>query len=384
MGSLIIPSVFRQQPQQRAPVDTGNPICRGLVFAATPFGESVAGSNGILYGTTAATTGPLGRSFSNTTATSGAEFLAAPDLYGIGTDITVVVLASVTAYGAYNHLLTVPYNTSTWADPFGAMGLQASGDANALRFWGKDIDYVGTSATRILNDGLPHMYAAARSLAGVTFMRDAVVEISTGGTLNAANGAFNWNTRNPVNLLGRNRMAPGESPTGKVYLALIWNRRLSNAELSSVQANPWQLFKAPTRRILVAAPALNMYSLAAVPGSYTIGGNLSQLRVSRMAMAMPGAYTISGNAATLARGTAPRALPAVSGAYAITGRAANLRVARRMTAVRGTYALTGSPTGAPASGTVPQAYAATIMRYTTLNLTADLGPDTINRTLGFP
>jgi hypothetical protein len=294
---------MRYQPQGRIRIQPSG-LARGLVFAAVPGGEAVAKRPGTLYGGAARRGGTLGLAIATSGTTSGFEFNAAPDLYSITTDITVVVLMATTSVVAYSHFLCVPYNANSWPGPaYGSMGFQVSTDAATLRLWGdystgNRIGLIGTSATRILLDGAPHMYAVAKDSSSAVMMRDRTIENASdnvdGGS---AARAFDWSTRNPVSLLNRSRNASGEGTNGQMYLALVWNRKLSNDELLSVQANPWQLFADEDDGEYIAAePVADMALTGAAAAVASAFGTLSTS--IRLAGSTASSATASGTLST--------------------------------------------------------------------------------------
>ena len=153
------------------------------------------------------------------------------------------------------------------------------------------------------------------------------------------------------------RMANG----GRIYKADVWNRAISPAEVKAWAENPWQIFKAPPRRIWVASAAtgptytfsLGVASLtssgtsarlvatrrlAAAAGGFTLTTLAAALVAARRIVAAPGALSLAGTAASI---KAARRLQAAAGAVALTGAAAKLTAARKLTAAPSAFALTG-------------------------------------------
>jgi hypothetical protein len=160
-------------------------------------------------------------------------------------------------------------------------------------------------------------------------------------------------------LLGSNGFTyPGSHP-----LFAAWDRYLSDGEVASLHADPWQLFE--PRRIWVPVTAAGgAFTLAADPGSYavtgqdsallaarrvladqgayTVSGQAAGLLAGRRVVADPGSYAITGNAATLTYSPAGAfSLSAESGSYVLSGQAAALLAARILRSAAGTYAITG-------------------------------------------
>src|SRR5574343_63566 len=83
---------------------------------------------------------------------------------------------------------------------------------------------------------------------------------------------------------------------GRVYLAAVWNRALSSAEIKQLSANPWQLFKPVQRQIWVPVSA------GGGGTSQTIAFTLDDLTASvsqTLSHSQSAAFTLDGIASTL-------------------------------------------------------------------------------------
>ena len=144
------------------------------------------------------------------------------------------------------------------------------------------------------------------------------------------------------------------------HLAVI-RGTVTDAELTSLAIDPWQLFAPQTIWVPVSAGAPASYTLTAAAASYSLTGNAAVMRASRRLSAAAGSFALTGNAAGLYRGlrlTAAagayawtansagllqgRSLLAAAAAYTLTGNAATLRAARKLSAAAASYTFTGN------------------------------------------
>lgn len=183
----------------------------------------------------------------------------------------------------------------------------------------------------------------------------------------------------------------GRSFTGQIAMAAVWNRALKLAEVQSLTANPWQLFKAPSSRFFTPS------SVTGVTGTFasTQGGNTD---------ALTGTVAITGTAAlvqakntdalagtvlssvtgTLASTQQPNT-DALVGTVAITGAEAatqqkNTDALTGTVAVSGTLASTQQPNTDALSGTVISGVTGTIASTQGANIDALAGTVSISGT----
>jgi hypothetical protein len=401
MGSLILPSVFRQQPQQGVRLDSSNRLAaaaQAVVLGSLPI--NVATGKPLTVAGTAtklATPAGIADSFRKNgyretellpaigTQTFVEFWIGYPssDLYSKGNgDVGFLTGSSNNSTGIASSLGTKEivvgsYTGTDWGAVYNWGTLNTAGEAlvagkltclvvvrrqDRMEFWRNGVMVKSVTES-------PTNYGASKFIVG-SFVEDLTYWTSSSDTLMAGRAIVD----------------------------------LSPAEVQAFSANPWQIFQAPARRLWLAAsaPAGNAYALPAAQGSYAITGNPAGLRVARrltatvgtygltgnaaalkvarrMAAAL-GAYSITGQPANLVKSATTHLLLATGGAYAITGQPAALRVARRLPAAPGSYVITGAATGAPVSGAIPRFADATIMRLSTLRGVVDLGPDRINQT----
>lgn len=388
MSALVLPSVLRQQPQQAFSIDQSNPLTTGLiaVFIGSQAYDPVSGKPFVNTSANNRTIGPMGYGVDGRIG----QAKVYPGGRSISTGSMFVVVS------------TTDPTTEQIVAEIGPDGSFTDG-VRGLRFVnGKFSAYVrnffevSTANTFGINKPIP---------VGVTYAGSST-SIYVNGRLEATGTAANTTSNADTFNLGGITNQTSYNVRGSIPVACAWSRVLSAAEMASLAENPWQLFKAPARRLWVASAASNAYTMPAALGTYNLTGNATVLRVARKMPALSGAYAltgsaaalrlahrmvaaqgsylITGQAASLIKGTAPRALQVSSGVYAITGAVISFKVARRLPASPGFYIIMGVATGAPVSGAVPRSYAATIMRFTFTNRSAQLGPASINRTVSFP
>lgn len=86
--------------------------------------------------------------------------------------------------------------------------------------------------------------------------------------------------------------------TGGLMLVVVWTRAIADAEMVSLSDNPWQLFKPPQRRMLVAYSDQSGVTVVSAAGSSTGTASLSSL-----AAAVYNAFGSSGGTSTLSSST---------------------------------------------------------------------------------
>lgn len=240
-------SLFRftrtSQPKQPVPIDWSNPITRGLVSAPVPALGIDAVSGKTLTAAGAATTIAPGLSGMKLLGTGSSVRYA---------DITPIVMTEWTAFVHMDGTTTLTDrfycgvgNASANAPLMGVIAGNA--DGSKIRNWARTDAGPNTSAavstTRGVTDGKPHSAATTCTQTAISSYVDGVFDTTTAqvtGTYTATKFAVcgNW------------RSGAIAAPTGNnVYVALLFNRALSDAEIKSLSGNPWQIFQ-PTNRAI--------------------------------------------------------------------------------------------------------------------------------------
>lgn len=220
MGSM------RHQPRGLVQVDASNPLARGLVFVQTG-----AADNGFVP-VNGTTTIPFGVGNAKSFSSSSSQYLLATDDKIQSGPLTFFALARPNSLASNKALMSIGASTNDRTGLYTASGRIAmfSGSPSAN---GQAI------STSSLVSGTTYALAG-RVMANNS--RDVWVDglrVGTNGTSvspAAANriaiGAF-WANGAP---------AAGQGYDGVIQLALAWKRALSDDEMRSIAANPWQVF----------------------------------------------------------------------------------------------------------------------------------------------
>ena len=304
-------------------IDWGNPIARGLAYVG------LAGSSGVVAST-------AGLPF-----TSSASSVVVP--FGVGNYV-------VTPGGTNNSILqtgsTGITGTSYSLFAFGSLSstsVVASAidddlDTSSPRCFQFRVNAAKTELITFDTGGSPYFATSAALSQAQLIAGVAMGAVINGNSIAAFQngvktaGSASNTQRQPTGnfFIGQHKGVGGSGWTGGgLGLTLAWTRALSDAEMLSLSANPWQLFKAP-RRVLRAAGASGT---AVNPGA--------------------GAISLTGYAPTLAQ-TANRALTAGVGNIAITGYAPTISQPVAVAPGAGAIALTGyAPTVAQPIAVAP-------------------------------
>jgi hypothetical protein len=342
MASILLPSRYTQQPQQATQIEWGNPIARGLALAANPGAgafdlannRNATASNGMTRGA-----GALGVGFKAAANSSlGMRFadsrMASSDGAGTG-DFTYLVIANPKPSTTREMLIA----SQNGAQEFYLCANIAVAGSTATSGRLSAFTNVGGSSGAETNgyiDGAPHVYGYSRAGAIGSLYADG--RLVAGATVLQAQM---WSATSSDYVGGYNSAGFGTS--NSVFLVLGWNRALSNAEIAVISANPWQLFKAPARRLWLASAATGApvgATLAATLATLTRTASAGvAVRASSSRQLGAAQATANGSAATAAQTS--RALGGLSlsasGAISTTRRAALARTLATATAsARGT------------------------------------------------
>ena len=323
------------QPQGGAQIDWGNLITRGLCVVSVPNGGSVLNVSPFNVEKTATKFGSIPSVVTRQKglgAFAGLDNTNAWRLHSVANQTTtafekpsseITVLAFIERFG--NNASGNAFifgNTTTSASPYVAWALYDHAGAGVLSF-----EISTSGATRTLDTGtsmptVPTVLVGTYNGATQTaYMGGKVVgtPVSVTGSITYPSAA----DRGPAIGNFWEFTALNRSFNGAVYLAALWDRALSDAEIKSISDNPWQLFRAANAPIFVpvSGGGGSPYTLTADAGALAITGNAAGLSVNRTLTAGAGALSITGNAATLAFN---RALIADTANVAITGNAASL------------------------------------------------------------
>ena len=245
MPRRIVRTVQQAPVQWLAQIDSGNPIARGLDVVAMPNGSRFANLIGPLAFFSSASPGvgrgtPFGLGVTITGATEYA-LTGVPTIPDGGAGYTVlgvVVLSSVSG----TQMIAQQDNSPR---------------CYQLRFNGGAAEFIAFNTS----DG---PFTASRASSGAA----GALAVVVGRVAGTAVSVFANGRSGSATLTGTARGCSGgsaignrlnSSPLNGQCLAFIrWNRPLSDAEVASVSANPWQLFEPQTRSINLAA-AVSVY-----------------------------------------------------------------------------------------------------------------------------
>lgn len=246
MMPLLLPSRYTQQPQQAAQIDWSNPITQGLAFAfvhgAVAFGFCVSGQNPIPYAGATQIQTPLGTAARSTSTSTRAYVLGNNGISGQNYSLFAVGTATSTAV------------TQSAIDSDNGVSQRYV----QFRLNNGKVDLIPFSASASVT-GQP---VFANALTQSELMRGFTMGATVSPTRTAAFQNGQIATATPSNLVSipagsnlsigaRITNATGWA-TGGLGCAYGWSRTLSDAEMQSLAANPWQIFKMPARRLWYA------------------------------------------------------------------------------------------------------------------------------------
>jgi hypothetical protein len=315
MSNLILPQKWTNQPQTPVGIDWGNPLTRGLAFAWNAANPRHL-ENGRLATTdnTGKIIAGIGRAVDSSTGQVNLEWanyqpIVTSDGAGTG-DFTLCLLANpaVAGGGAVEHGLAqkndaagAPYAQATLLFHANATAGYVSG---SVSFFTYSSSSAGIAATGKI-DGNWHLWTGTRRGTTFSLYRDAELIAS------ATDVVRNISQASRYLAIGSRGNGTTEAYRDGAAFAFGSNRALSASEIATLASNPWQIFKAPARRLWVAGAGGN--------GTATITGVSGAGQV--------GALSPSGNASV--------SLPGASGAGSVGNVVASVSAATAITGVNG-------------------------------------------------
>lgn len=324
------------QPQGPALIDWSHPLARGLISAVIPaLGIDSVSGRALTASGTATTIG---------TGASGRKLIGTGNSVRYA-EVTPVVMTNWTAFVHVDGVSTTTNNyycgvgNASAATPL--MGvLSGATDGSKIRLFARNDAGTNTAATvstsRGVTDGAPHSVATVCTQTAISSYVDGSFDTTTAqvsGTYTATKFAVcaNWRSGAMATPIGNN-----------VYVALLFNRALSDAEIKQLSENPWALFQSPARQIWVPDVGGGYtYTLTADQSAYTLSGSDATLTYvgNKTLTAEAASFALNGAAATLAYN---RAVTADQATYTLTANPATLAFNRALTADTVGYSLTGS------------------------------------------
>jgi hypothetical protein len=379
MGVIIT----RNQPQGRIAIDWGNPITRGLAFALVHLQGNAAGwSRGAPnrpYDSAIDVVTPIGRAAKATTISS--QLYDTGQIGITGSDYGLFAYGTLSSASAIQSAIDDDLDT---ASPRCFQFRLNSGKTELITFDTGASPYFATAAA-LSADQLAAGVAMGAAVSGnniAVFQNGIKTAATASGTQRVPSGDFR---------IGQHKGAGGAGwATGGLALVMGWSRTPTDAEMRSLAENPWQLFRAPERRILVAsgAPAGTDTPVNPGAGSVAFTGYAPSIAQSANQSAAPGAGSlgVTGYAPTI---TQPQAVAANVGSLAITGYAPTVTQAinQAVNPSAGTLAFTGyapsvaqsaNQAAAPGAGSVAlTGYAPSVAQSAHQGVTPDAGSLTV-------
>lgn len=306
MPRLILPRRYASQPQT-VPTISGSPLAAGLIDAFVPIGDrwvSALGA-GAAPGQPLIDTGVSVQKFAAPgrgkryagaggsaiySARVGAgSILKAQNLFE-GTLLVVAMPENIaqTAWTIFGYGLSSSTNDRFEIRQAGSVGSNLAVFAR---------NHAGTSQEVKNSHALWANFLPATVVAVRSQLQNLQAVYLNGLPISAATfTALATATFDTVSISGAPGFANGF--TGTVFLALAWNRALSQAEIAQVSANPWQVFEAPGLILTDAggAPTSFNATLNATLGALTVAATGAAPENASLTTTL-GALTLAGTAA---------------------------------------------------------------------------------------
>ena len=329
-----------QQPQETSFIDWSNPITRGLVSAITPInGDVFKPSSPTFIG--AGSIGPLTSGVAiKSTGGGGVNEVLYPVTFSAAGDRTIAVFAS--NIGGANSTVTHRVSDADSRDELfiGATSFSSTIDNNSPPSIG------------ITESAMPRLYLARRRTNQVSaYANGTFTSESVTGTRQLDGTTFRFGRDGTLN-----------SVSCQTYLTMYWKRYLTNAEITSLSNNPWQIF-APFRRHLFV-PATSGAFNAAADGAAQAGGTASL--AARVDLASVGMSVAGGSAG------ASVAVPLSAVGFAVSDGTANAVATVTISAAGLAQAVGSANLSGGAAGALDAAGQAQASGSATLNVTITL------------
>jgi hypothetical protein len=258
MPGILLPSQWRQQPQQAVQVDWSNPLAANLQFlyAGIELRDVAGGRAGSFIGSAGSRVGPGGRSVAFDGSSRSIVFPRDARLE-VPSGLTVwayVCIPSYTPGTANDDFFCKTFNNNGSA-PFLSWSLgNGSGSGGGASTAIKAAIGVGSSLFTV-----EMTCSVGLNLIGLTYdganLRGWIGGANKATT--AATGSVNYDTSSAGNLIigGSSGASVNKDFRGDVYAAGFHSRVFSQSDFARLADNPWQLYKAPARRIWAAVSA---------------------------------------------------------------------------------------------------------------------------------
>lgn len=294
MSQILLPQRFWAQPQYPAPIDYAG-LGKGVQLLFNPAVGPVDLATGRIWtpgGNASVTTGQKGKAFSFDGTDDYYAYTGYPEISGnVGTFFVwcpIVGAADPNGHVFFGH--SSPSVCGHQVYPNGALSMGSVDGAGVLSSW-----FNTTSRSLVFSGGgtaaTARVYLDGRD-------SGARWSVAPGGW---AAGSKNFN-------LGRYVGGTSWDYSGTILIAGYTNAVWGESEARAFHQNPWQLFKAPDRRIFASSGATN-YTLTADSFSLTFTGTNADLEYNRALSADSASLSFDVADAILKRGYAISANP---------------------------------------------------------------------------
>lgn len=267
MASLIRQARRRAQPRLKVAIDWSNPITRGMTLAVLPIGggffDAVSGMRGAPTGSTPPaltnTTGQRGMLHpGGATTVSYSDFgaLSKPSDMALsgGTIFAWGAQAGLGGIAERNDNNTVNAGWSVGIDGGGFLNFLA--EHSSVNYLKRTTSAVPTTPTSVAITVLGNPMSDSDTVFYVGGQQAATV-LNAGGSGSTGSDLANTLYVGRASFNSSGSTFAG-SFNGTLELVLMWNRQLSAAEIASLHANRYQIFRQTSRRIITYLPPTNV------------------------------------------------------------------------------------------------------------------------------
>jgi hypothetical protein len=304
MAALLLPSRLRQQPRGNAVrVDWSNTITQGLVIAVLPGSRGNLANNELLTQASGYT-----RDFNRIGAVTTAESLKWPEPANS---------SDVGAEYDLNILTAFVFGLQTSVQNAAATFARGQGSST---FNGWSIGFHGGSNNGAEAEVCGQFLTPSGNFADVTTPTAALLTVDSTSGLNLfCNGklqntgtyttpTYQYSPGTGRGVIFGSKTGPGNATTNQLAIGLLWNRVLNSAEIASISANPWQIFRTPpARRIWVPASSSSTAINPSV-GNIVISGYAPTIAKPLAVTPSQGTLSLTGNAPSVAQTVTPAAV----------------------------------------------------------------------------
>ena len=238
MRMILTPDMLLRQPQYPAQIDFANPICAGCLGAFLPSGTRPA------IGGVTNVPGGQGVGFRGISQTQYYQASPGKIVSGLPSWTVMAVIQTTQATTASGRSIYCE-RAATGNDILKIDSLNATFGATAILTLRDDAGtLVQFAGTTVINDGKPHVIAMVQY--GSADHRLFVDGRQDGSSITAITNTY---TNAIESRIGADAGDSTSFFNDPVYTVIPWSRGLLPAEIASLSANPWQVYKAQPRRI---------------------------------------------------------------------------------------------------------------------------------------